>query len=203
VEIKPPACKIREDQIVKIMAICGEMGLSIPAAEKQLPAAFGCTQLSDLNENQAFNWIQQLEGQKKVFEQKKAAAKAKADREHAATNGVANPVNPSNPAEARMSAPPATAPVMPTTPTTPAYTELPPVGGILDEQKAAIVAAKKRLMELGLTDDQYRAALAKRGVTSATQFTHGQAAEFIEALNKKGAQLATTAQKATQGTSPN
>lgn len=121
-----------------------------------------------------------------------ASSQQSAPANVATTNGVnSHAANGINPAEGRMTQPPAMAPVvsMPAA-TTNAVVDL-NHDGITQEQIVAIVELKTRLMALGLTDDQYKAALTKRGVASAKAFTREQADAFIVALRSKGGQMAT------------
>lgn len=204
-ELPPPPARISDAQLQAVAAACNALGWKVGRVERELPGKFACTGVADLTQAQADELLRWLDGQRKVAESKAAAAAAKTAPSTTAPTTVAQQPVPTTKVDAAPVPPETVAAIVP--PSTD-----PSDGMIRREQADAIVALRDRLMERhGFTADDYRAALVKRGKTSAKEFTVEEADEFIAALQaglKKREEAAGTfaqpdAPPAEAGQSPN
>lgn len=165
-ELARPAARVSDEQLQWIIDSAGELGWKVDRLEKELPKRYECLKLSDVNTDQAEDFLKWLEGQKKLAAQRaKKAATQSAPAEHAAT---AEPTNGNSHASQGSSV-------------------VAEPGMITQDRLDKIAFLYRSLTTLAvdpLTPTQYQAALSRRGVHRAGELTQAQADEFIAALQR-------------------
>lgn len=195
VDVAPPTPRIEDWQLTEIMERISKIGWNVERAQKELPKKYACTQLHELTNAQADDFLKYLAGQIKVAESraaKQAAAPAPAPTvqqpaavETAKPAAVATTIESSPSPAATFQPDPAMNinTIDPTIVEPAAITAFPE--RITSEQSGEIMKLRLMLEKGGMPKENFKEKiLAKRGVKTANDLTSAQADELIQSLRK-------------------
>jgi hypothetical protein len=165
-EVAATAARITDEQLAGLLDHLNHLGVSIDKAKADILKKYAVQEFSQLNADQAEEYIGKLA---KQLANRKKQANQQANGEHsAAAHDVALP--DASPAAALAAERPEKAP---------AFNRCP------SSHLKTIAELHGTAISLGLTQDQYKAALTKRGVATAKDLTAEQATEFVAKLRER------------------